>query len=86
MQTSVLFSNFSALNEKINLVNNQLNLVNEKLKKLDNFKGNTAVELKALKEILIELQNKYITASSKKVKKAKNLSGKEMHKIIYRSK
>jgi len=84
-KSSVLFSNFTALNQKINLVNLQLDRVSEKLRKLDHFKANTAIELKAIKEILIELQNKYITTSSKKVKNSKKLTGKQMHKIIYRS-
>lgn len=85
-QASVLFSNFNALNQKINLTGKQMDSINQKLQKLDNFRANTAVELKALKEIIVELQNKYLTASSKKIKNSPKLTGKQMHKIIYRSK
>ena len=85
-QANVLLSNFNALNQKVTLANNQLDSMDEKLKSFDNFKANTAVELKALKEIIVELQNKYLTASSKKIKNGKGLSGKDMHKIIFRSK
>lgn len=58
-------------------------LIENRLQNLDNFKANTSVELKAIKEILGEIQDK-------KNKKGKNeketdLSGEEMHKIIYRS-
>ncbi len=88
MQTEVLFSNFSALNQKINLTSKQLDILNEKIKKLENFKANTGVEITALKEILLELQKKYVVASSKtknSFEKKDDLTGTQMHKIIYRS-
>ncbi len=57
--------------------------IENRLQSLDNFKANTAVELKAIKEIIGEIKEK----KNKKGKKGKeiNLNGEEMHKIIYRS-
>jgi Flp pilus assembly protein TadB len=60
-----------------------------KINKLDNFRANTEIELKAIKEILMELQNKGMTVKArtyKKKKKKDNLTAEKMHKIIYRSK
>ncbi len=49
----------------------------DKLRDLDNFRANTVVEMKAIKEIISEI---------KPATKGKDdLSTKEMHKIIYRS-
>lgn len=70
-----------------------------KLGKIDNFRANTEIELKAMKEILLELQKNGITAKSKKPEKKKskekikakkqknagNLTTKDLHKIIFRS-
>jgi len=58
-------------------------IIENRLQNLDNFKANTAVELKAIKEILGEMREK----ENKKGEKEKeaDLSGEEMHKIIYRS-
>jgi len=84
---SVLFSNFNALNNKLNILISHIEDQNLKLRKLDHFRANTSIEMGALKEIIVELQNKYLTASSKKVKNSKKkLSTNQMHKIIYRSK
>ena len=83
---SVILSNIKALNNKINLLAGQVESVDSKVKKFDNFRANTGVELQALKEILLELQNRYITAKAKTIVPEKGMSGTEMHKIIYRSK
>ena len=84
-ESGVVLSNVKALHNKITLLSNQVELIDSNVKKFDNFRANTSVELVAMKEILIELQNKYITAKAKTAS-PKDLSGKEMHRIIYRSK
>lgn len=81
----VLSSNFSALNTKMNLVVKQMEQLNSKLRRFDNFRANTEIEVKALKEIIVELQNRYITVPSKKVENGENPSASEMKKLIYRS-
>jgi|SRR3989344_8316932 len=58
-------------------------IIESRLQNLDNFKANTAVELKAIKEILGEMRE----GKNKKGNKGKeaDLSREDMHKIIYRS-
>ncbi|MCR4369386.1 MAG: hypothetical protein NUV67_05780 [archaeon] len=64
-----------------------------KVEKLDNFRSTVEAELIGIKEILQELQNSNMTAKSRVYKKpekakkdsAKKLSGKDMHKLIYKS-
>ncbi|MBI2529536.1 MAG: hypothetical protein HYW05_00140 [Candidatus Diapherotrites archaeon] len=58
-------------------------IIESRLQNLDNFKANTAVELKAIKEILGEMRE----GKNKKGKKGEeaDLSREDMHKIIYRS-
>ncbi len=58
-------------------------LIESRLQNFDNFRANTSVELKAIKEILGEMQEN----KNKKGRKGKeaDLSGEEMHKIIYGS-
>ncbi len=94
-----LSAGYKALNEKIKMAHSRLGdlervvlevanakeirdskIVENRLQNLDNFKANTSVELKAIKEILGEIKNN----KNGKGKEA-DLSGEEMHKIIYRS-
>ena len=60
--------------------------VAEKLHRFDNFRANTEVELKGLREALVGLKEKHLTFKSKKLRReSKALSSEQMHKIIYRS-
>ena len=58
-----------------------------KIEKLDSFRSIAESELIAIKEILVELQDRHITAKSRtyKGKGKKEVSGEKLHKIIYRS-
>src|SRR3989344_286053 len=58
-------------------------IIENRLQNLDNFKANTAVELKAIKEILGEMREKENKKGEKE--KESDLSREDMHKIIYRS-
>ncbi len=69
-------------------------LMKRKVDRLENFKHTAESELIAIKEILVELQNRGITAKARTFKNGgqkekevseKEVSGDEMHKIIYRS-
>ncbi|MDO8634181.1 MAG: hypothetical protein Q7K34_02715 [archaeon] len=73
-------------NQKFLLISRRLADIDAKVHKLDNFRGNTQVELKGLMEILAELQDKNLTVRAKKFQKSEpELSTHEMHEIIYRS-
>ncbi|GEM_PF-3353734 len=90
VQTTEVFSPGAAdaFNQKILLVARQLALLNQKVSKLENATANNRVEMKGIMEILGELQEKNLTVKAKKFSKKpkeKDLSTKEMHKIIYRS-
>ncbi|MFH1224279.1 MAG: hypothetical protein V1676_00565 [Candidatus Diapherotrites archaeon] len=64
------------------------NGLEEKIRKLDHFRANAAVEMKAIKEILIELQNRGMTVKAKKFvprRATEKREEQDMHKIIYRS-
>ncbi len=61
-----------------------------KMHKLDNFCSTAEAELIGMKEILSELQKKNVTVKSRAFKsnrklKGKELSPKEMHKLIFKS-
>lgn len=84
--SDVALSNISALNSKINLLAQQMDGISQKVRKFDHFRANSAIELTAIREILTELQHKYITVPARQKKSGEGLSAKEMHKIIYRSK
>lgn len=85
IQTSSDVENAS-VNQKFLLVSRRLADIDAKIHKLDNFRGNTQVELKGIMEILAELQDKNVTVKAKKFeKKEPQLSTQQMHQIIYRS-
>lgn len=105
-ESKIIQSNLQAINQKTNMAHNRLNklekllLTNgnsvltynlrEKMRKLDNFRANTEVELKAIKEIIewLQSQNEKVKKSNKRKKgkkKERELTPEEMHKIIYKS-
>ncbi|MBI4044246.1 MAG: hypothetical protein HY392_00890 [Candidatus Diapherotrites archaeon] len=76
----------AAINQKLVLITRRLADIDSKLHTLDNFRANTRVELKGLMEILAELQDKNLTIRAKTFRKNEpELSTRQMHEIIYRS-
>ncbi len=61
------------------LIKTSISNIESKIKNLENFKANTEIELKAMKEILLELQKQGKTVKAKKFKK--KLSEKELKEI-----
>ncbi len=63
--------------------------IKKKIEKLDSFRSIAESELIAIKEILMELQNKNITVKARTYKggkkKPNNISREDLHRIIYRS-
>ncbi|MEK7540138.1 MAG: hypothetical protein AAB558_02730 [Patescibacteria group bacterium] len=73
-------------NQKFLLISRRLGDIDAKLHRLDNFRGNTQVEQKGIMEILGELQDKNVTVKARKFQKTgPELSTRQMHEIIYRS-
>ncbi len=98
-EIKVMESNFRALNEKIKMAHERINDVEKSLSSLkvpkglakqlhgfSNFKANTDIELKAMKEILMELQNNGINIKAKRYPTSTKKEAKEFHKMIYAGK
>ena len=96
----VLSSHIRGLQEKLSVMNKKLASLEErlegsnvdlptkeKLRKLDHFRASALVEIQGLKEMLFDIQ-KHLGMKSKKHGKETDteLSGKDMHDIIYRAK
>lgn len=99
-----LGSRYNALHQKVEMAHSRISALEEalspgrtpakgegiedKIRKFDHFRGNAMVEMKAIKEILIDLQNRGITAKAKKFVPRGTTGRKDaedMRRIIYRS-
>ena len=96
----VLSSQIRGLQEKLSVMNKKLASLEgkleggnvdfptkEKLRKLDHFRASALVEIQGLKEMLFDMQKQLGMKSKKHAKENEaDISGKDMHDIIYRTK
>ncbi|MFH1586755.1 MAG: hypothetical protein ABID38_02785 [Candidatus Diapherotrites archaeon] len=98
-EIKMMESNFRALNEKVRMAHDRINDVEKSLSTLkvpkglgkqmegfSNFRANTEIELKAMKEILLELQNNGINIKARRYPTATQKEAEEFHKMIYAGK